>query len=220
MGDRYRSDRPGGARAAPSRPARARAGLADVRLGCHGRPARQSFISNPASKGSRSCSPMRAFASRSGCSGSCSPREVATNAPAGSPKLPSISRARPRATANTADSPFGNHLLTESRMVEQAWPTPREDRGEAPAREGGPGARHQSGTRGKDQWTSIPIGSTRRCSRCSGSACKGACRAWKTFDWGAMDRLHAKGFISNPASRAKSVVLTDAGLRQSERLFR
>jgi hypothetical protein len=30
-------------------------------------------------------------------------------------------------------------------------------------------------------------------------------RAWKGFDWDAMGRLHAKGFISNPASKAKSV---------------
>jgi hypothetical protein len=46
------------------------------------------------------------------------------------------------------------------------------------------------------------------------------CRAWKGFDWDAMDRLHEKGMISNPASRAKSVVLTDEGLREAERLFR
>lgn len=37
-------------------------------------------------------------------------------------------------------------------------------------------------------------------------------RAWKTFDWNALDRLHARGLISNPASRAKSVVFTDEGL--------
>lgn len=37
-------------------------------------------------------------------------------------------------------------------------------------------------------------------------------RAWKTFDWEAMDRLHAKGLISNPAGRTKSVRLTEAGL--------
>lgn len=37
-------------------------------------------------------------------------------------------------------------------------------------------------------------------------------RAWKTFDWDALDRLHARGLISNPASRAKSVVFTDEGL--------
>jgi len=44
-------------------------------------------------------------------------------------------------------------------------------------------------------------------------------RAWKTFDWAAMDRLHAKGLISNPIGKAKSVVLTEEGLQQSERLF-
>ena len=37
-------------------------------------------------------------------------------------------------------------------------------------------------------------------------------RAWKTFDCDALDRLHARGLISNPASRAKSVVFTDEGL--------
>ena len=46
------------------------------------------------------------------------------------------------------------------------------------------------------------------------------CRAWKGFDWDAMDRLHEKGMISNPAGRAKSVVFTDEGLREAERLFR
>jgi hypothetical protein len=45
-------------------------------------------------------------------------------------------------------------------------------------------------------------------------------RVWKTFDWDAMDRLHAKGFISNPASKAKSVVLSEAGEKEAERLFR
>lgn len=38
-------------------------------------------------------------------------------------------------------------------------------------------------------------------------------RAWKTFDWETMDRLHAKGLISSPASRTKSVVLSDEGLK-------
>ena len=45
------------------------------------------------------------------------------------------------------------------------------------------------------------------------------CRAWKSFDWDTMNRLHEKGFISNPVGRAKSVVLTEKGLRESERLF-
>jgi hypothetical protein len=35
-----------------------------------------------------------------------------------------------------------------------------------------------------------------------------------------MNRLHDKGFISNPTGKAKSVLLTDKGLEQSERLFR
>jgi len=45
-------------------------------------------------------------------------------------------------------------------------------------------------------------------------------RVWKSFDWDAMNRLHERGFIGNPASKAKSVVLSEAGLRESERLFR
>jgi hypothetical protein len=44
-------------------------------------------------------------------------------------------------------------------------------------------------------------------------------RAWKGFDWDAMNRLHAKGFILSPISKAKSVVLTERGLRESKRLF-
>ena len=45
-------------------------------------------------------------------------------------------------------------------------------------------------------------------------------RAWKGFDWDVLGRLHAKGLIADPVGRAKSVVLTDEGLRQSEALFR
>jgi uncharacterized protein DUF6429 len=44
-------------------------------------------------------------------------------------------------------------------------------------------------------------------------------RAWKGLDWDALNRLHEKGFISNPISKAKSVALTDKGLQESERLF-
>ena len=46
------------------------------------------------------------------------------------------------------------------------------------------------------------------------------CRAWKGHDWDALDRLHRKGYISNPASKAKSVVFTDMGRREAERLFK
>ncbi len=45
-------------------------------------------------------------------------------------------------------------------------------------------------------------------------------RTWKSFDWAALDRLHPKGLISDPVGKAKSVVFTDEGLRQSEALFR
>jgi hypothetical protein len=44
-------------------------------------------------------------------------------------------------------------------------------------------------------------------------------RTWKTFDWDIMDSLHEKGLISNPAGKAKSVVLTERGIVESERLF-
>lgn len=44
-------------------------------------------------------------------------------------------------------------------------------------------------------------------------------RVWKSFDWDAMNRLHEKGFISDPVNRAKSVVLTEEGLQEAERLF-
>jgi hypothetical protein len=33
-------------------------------------------------------------------------------------------------------------------------------------------------------------------------------RAWKGLDWGALDRLHQKGLIADPANKAKSVVLS------------
>lgn len=45
-------------------------------------------------------------------------------------------------------------------------------------------------------------------------------RAWKSFDWDAMSRLHEKGFISNPIGKAKSIVMTEEGLQESERLLK
>jgi hypothetical protein len=35
-----------------------------------------------------------------------------------------------------------------------------------------------------------------------------------------MNRLHQKGFIFDPVNKAKSVVFTDEGEREAERLFR
>jgi hypothetical protein len=44
-------------------------------------------------------------------------------------------------------------------------------------------------------------------------------RTWKAFDWDVMSRLHEKGYISDPVGKAKSVLFTEAGLQESERLF-
>jgi len=43
--------------------------------------------------------------------------------------------------------------------------------------------------------------------------------AWKGFDWKAMDRLHERGLISEPARKARSVYLTEDGMAEGERLF-
>ncbi|MGA7914047.1 MAG: DUF6429 family protein [Candidatus Acidiferrales bacterium] len=45
-------------------------------------------------------------------------------------------------------------------------------------------------------------------------------RAWKGQDWEAMDRLHEKGYISDPKSKAKSVIMTEEGARRAEELFK
>jgi hypothetical protein len=45
-------------------------------------------------------------------------------------------------------------------------------------------------------------------------------RAWKGHDWDALNRLHEKGFIGNPVGKAKSVFVTDEGVKRSEELFR
>ncbi len=44
-------------------------------------------------------------------------------------------------------------------------------------------------------------------------------RAWKSFDWDVMARLHEKGFISDPRGKTKSVVFTEQGLAEAERLL-
>jgi hypothetical protein len=45
-------------------------------------------------------------------------------------------------------------------------------------------------------------------------------RAWKGMDWAAMDRLHERGLIGDPRSKAKSVVLDAEGMRAAEQAFR
>ena len=44
-------------------------------------------------------------------------------------------------------------------------------------------------------------------------------RAWKSHSWDVLDRLYEKGFIDDPATKAKSVVLTDEGVKRSKLLF-
>jgi len=44
-------------------------------------------------------------------------------------------------------------------------------------------------------------------------------RAWKGFDWESMNRLHEKGFISDPRGKTKSVVFTEDGLLEARRLL-
>jgi len=45
-------------------------------------------------------------------------------------------------------------------------------------------------------------------------------RGWKGHDWDALNRLHQKGFISDPKKKTKSVVLSKEGRQRSEELFR
>jgi hypothetical protein len=47
----------------------------------------------------------------------------------------------------------------------------------------------------------------------------GFVRSWKGHDWDVMNRLHEKGWIHDPVGKAKSVVLTDPGVEQSEAFF-
>lgn len=44
-------------------------------------------------------------------------------------------------------------------------------------------------------------------------------RAWKGANWDALNRLHEKGYLGNPKSKAKSVILSEAGARRSKELF-
>jgi hypothetical protein len=44
-------------------------------------------------------------------------------------------------------------------------------------------------------------------------------RAWKGHDWAALDRLHQKGLISDPQTKAKSVVLDAEGMKAAAKAF-
>jgi hypothetical protein len=45
-------------------------------------------------------------------------------------------------------------------------------------------------------------------------------RAWKGFDWDTLNRLHEKGYITNPIGKAKSVGMTEESFRKAEELFK
>ena len=44
-------------------------------------------------------------------------------------------------------------------------------------------------------------------------------RAWKGFDWDTMNRLCKMGYIENPVSKAKSVLVTPEGCKKARELF-
>ena len=44
-------------------------------------------------------------------------------------------------------------------------------------------------------------------------------RAWKGHSFDVLDRLYEKGFICDPKGKAKSVVLTDEGLKRAREVF-
>ena len=44
-------------------------------------------------------------------------------------------------------------------------------------------------------------------------------RPWKNFPWDALDSLHEKGFISDPATKAKSFWVTKEGEKKSKEMF-
>ena len=44
-------------------------------------------------------------------------------------------------------------------------------------------------------------------------------RAWKGFDWDAMNRLHEQGYITDPRGKAMSVLFTEEGLERAKQLL-
>lgn len=51
------------------------------------------------------------------------------------------------------------------------------------------------------------------------STTKISTRAWKNIDFEVMDRLHEKGYICNPKGKAKSVVVSEEGLKKAKQIF-
>ena len=45
-------------------------------------------------------------------------------------------------------------------------------------------------------------------------------RVWKQYPWHLTDRLHEKGYISDPKNKAKSLRLTPEGQAHAQRILR
>jgi len=45
-------------------------------------------------------------------------------------------------------------------------------------------------------------------------------RVWKGLAWEITDHLHAKGWIDNPRSKAKSVIMTAEGTEKAQEILR
>jgi hypothetical protein len=48
---------------------------------------------------------------------------------------------------------------------------------------------------------------------------RGGVRSWKGYDWGILNRMHVRGWISDPVSKAKSVSVSEEAQRLSRELF-
>jgi hypothetical protein len=46
-----------------------------------------------------------------------------------------------------------------------------------------------------------------------------ATRAWKGLDWSVLDRLHEKGYISDPKGKGPTIDLSEKGGKLSKELF-
>ena len=44
-------------------------------------------------------------------------------------------------------------------------------------------------------------------------------RAWKGLDWDTLDRLHRKGYISDPRGKGPTCTLSETGAQLSRELF-
>jgi hypothetical protein len=47
----------------------------------------------------------------------------------------------------------------------------------------------------------------------------GVARTWKGYDWDVLDRMFERGWISDPETKAKSVVVYEEALQKSRELF-